>query len=75
MRRILYLITAAVFLLASCDGTWIMYDKGQKDHIFFQDRQQTLIKSFALLSNNEIQVEAPVHIMGMVSDKDRQFKV
>ena len=75
MRRILYLITAAVFLLASCDGTWIMYDTGQKDHIFFQDRQQTLIKSFALLANNEIQVEAPVHIMGMVSDKDRQFKV
>lgn len=75
MKKGIYSLAAAALLLASCDGTWIMYDTAQKDHIYFQDREQTLVKSFALLADDEIEVEAPVYIMGTVSDKDRQFKV
>ncbi len=75
MRKIIYPIIAALPFLASCDGTWIMYDTDQKDHIYFQDRQQVLTKSFALLSGSEIDVEAHVCIMGNVSDRDRSFRL
>lgn len=52
-----------------------MYDTGQKDHIYFQDRIQTIMKSFALLSTDVIDVAANVYVMGNVSDVDRPFKV
>ena len=75
MRRFIYSLTACLPFLASCDGTWVMYDKGQKDHIYFQDRIQTVMKSFALLTTDEIDVAANVYVMGNVSDVDRPFKV
>ena len=75
MKKRIYSLAAAALLFASCDGTWIMYDTAQKDHIYFQDREQTLVKSFALLADDEIKVEAPVYIMGDLSDKDRLFKI
>lgn len=75
MKRLIYPFISVLLLLTSCNGTWIMYDTDQKDHIYFQDRQQVLIKSFALLADDEIGVEAPVYIMGTVSDQDRRFKL
>ena len=75
MKRLIYSLIACLPFLASCDGTWVMYDTGQKDHIYFQDRIQTIMKSFALLSTDEIDVAANVYVMGNVSDVDRPFKV
>lgn len=75
MKRLIYSLVAFLPFLASCDGTWVMYDTGQKDHIYFQDRIQTIMKSFALLSTDEIDVAANVYVMGNVSDVDRPFKV
>lgn len=75
MKNIIYPVIASLLFLTSCNGTWIMYDTDQNDHIYFQDRQQVLIKSFALLADDEIDVEAPVYIMGTVSDQDRPFKL
>ncbi len=66
MKNIIYPVIASLLFLTSCNGTWIMYDTDQNDHIYFQDRQQVLIKSFALLADDEIDVEAPVCIMGTV---------
>lgn len=75
MKRLIYSLIAFLPFLASCDGTWVMYDTGQKDHIYFHDRIQTIMKSFALLSTDEIDVAANVYVMGNVSDVDRPFKV
>ena len=75
MKRLIYSLVAFLPFLASCDGAWVMYDTGQKDHIYFQDRIQTIMKSFALLSTDEIDVAANVYVMGNVSDVDRPFKV
>ena len=75
MKRLIYSLIACLPFLASCDGNWVMYDTGQKDHIYFQDRIQTIMKSFALLSTDEIDVAANVYVMGNVSDVDRPFKV
>lgn len=75
MKRLIYSLVAFLPFLASCDGTLVMYDTGQKDHIYFQDRIQTIMKSFALLSTDEIDVAANVYVMGNVSDVDRPFKV
>lgn len=75
MKKIIYPLVAAMLSLVSCNDTWVMYDMGQKDHLYFQDRKQTIIKSFALLSVDEIDVSAKVYVMGNVSDQDRQFKV
>lgn len=75
MKRLIYSLIAFLPFLASCDGTWVMYHTGQKDHIYFQDRIQTIMKSFALLSTDEIDVAANVYVMGNVSDVDRPFKV
>lgn len=75
MKRLIYSLIAFLPFLASCDGTWVMYDTGQKDHIYLQDRIQTIMKSFALLSTDEIDVAANVYVMGNVSDVDRPFKV
>lgn len=75
MKRLIYSLIAFLPFLASCDGTWVMYDTSQKDHIYFQDRIQTIMKSFALLSTDEIDVAANVYVMGNVSDVDRPFKV
>lgn len=75
MKRLIYSLIAFLPFLASCDGTWVMYVTGQKDHIYFQDRIQTIMKSFALLSTDEIDVAANVYVMGNVSDVDRPFKV
>ena len=75
MKRLIYSLIACLPFLASCDGTWVSYDTGQKDHIYFQDRIQTIMKSFALLSTDEIDVAANVYVMGNVSDVDRPFKV
>ncbi len=75
MKRLIYSLIAFLPFLASCDGTWVMYDTCQKDHIYFQDRIQTIMKSFALLSTDEIDVAANVYVMGNVSDVDRPFKV
>ena len=75
MKRLIYSLIAFLPFLASCDGTWVMYDTGHQDHIYFQDRIQTIMKSFALLSTDEIDVAANVYVMGNVSDVDRPFKV
>ncbi|HBN01203.1 MAG TPA: hypothetical protein DD383_00995 [Rikenellaceae bacterium] len=75
MKKIIYSLMLVLPFLASCEGTWVMYDTAQKDHIYFQDRIQTIMKSFALLSQDEIDVTANVFVMGNVSDVDRPFKV
>ena len=75
MKRLIYTLIVCLPFLASCDGTWVMYDNAQKDHLYFQDRIQTIMKSFALLSQDEIEVSANVYVMGNVSDVDRPFKV
>lgn len=62
-------------LLPACQGTWLMYDTSQKDHLYFQEYKQVHTTSFALIPEDEITVTTPVYLMGVPSDKDRTYSL
>ncbi|MCD8034003.1 MAG: DUF4843 domain-containing protein [Alistipes sp.] len=68
---------AAAFILTivSCKDTWLMYDPSQKDHLYFEITSLTPLVSFSLTTDQEIQYQAKVLMMGMPVDYDRTFTV
>ena len=76
-------------VLSGCNGTWVMYDTDQKDHIYFadgkdehgatiaaeQDVSKTHTASFSLIVEDDIDMTARVRVMGQPSDRDRAFSV
>lgn len=69
------LILAALIAVSSCKGIWLMYDTSQVDHIYFQEPNQTHIRSFALIVDDTIHVSTTVYLMGLPSDVDRTFDI
>lgn len=68
--------TAAAMLAAmSCKGTWLMYDNSQKAVIYFMEKQQIHSSSFALIPEDEIEVQDTIRVMGTPSEHDRTFSV
>ena len=76
MKTIIKLMCiAAAFALVSCQGTWLMYDTGQKDRLYFEVLQTPEIASFALINDESICYKATVKMMGMPVDYDRTFHI
>lgn len=73
--RILTALALTVLCATACNGTWLMYDLDQQDHIYFLDSKQTRISSFALIPEDEILISTTVYLMGMPSDQPRSFSV
>ncbi len=74
-RRIPVLLAVATSLLSSCEGTYLMYDLSQKDHIYFKETLQTHTASFALISDNDILIKDTVFVMGDTSGVDRHYSL
>lgn len=74
MKKILS-ITAIAFMLASCNGTWLMYDTNQVPEIYFEEALQTHSSSFALIPEDTVVVYNSVFVMGMPADHDRTFTI
>lgn len=76
------LVAGIVIFSCACKGTWVMYDPSQKDHLYFYEQAQSedstlLVEnvSFVFETEDEITVEVPVRLMGMPSDKARNFEM
>lgn len=74
MKKIIVFFSA-ILLLASCNGTWLMYDTSQKDRLYFEVPESPRNISFSLISDSEITYTIPVYLMGIPSDSDRNFSV
>lgn len=72
-RSIPFVLAAAATLLCSCEGTYLMYDLSQKDHIYFKEAVQTHTASFALISDDDILIRDTVFVMGDTSALDRHY--
>lgn len=70
--KLLYII-GALAVFTACKDTWLMYDTSQKDHITFRGPSKLNTASFALLSDNDIKINAEVFLMGQPSSIDRKF--
>ena len=57
-------ILAALALLSSCKGTWLMYDTEQTPVVYFMENLQTHSYSFSLIPENDITVSQEVFTMG-----------
>ena len=78
MKKILHILSVSIGVLAlvqSCRGTWVMYDEGQMDHLYFCEGQQVHTASFSLIPENEIVVTTSVFMMGVPSDQDRTYSL
>ena len=77
MNRIYKAITifAALPLLFSCKGTWLMYDTEQTPVVYFMEGIQTHSHSFALIPENDITVSQEVFTMGSPVSYDRAFAI
>lgn len=70
------LMTAALLpALASCKGTWLMYDTDQTPIIYFEEGVQVHTYSFSLIPEDDIQVSQTVFVMGRPVEYDREFKI
>jgi len=65
----------AFLILAGCQGTWVMYDTTQPNHIYFMEAKQTHMVSFSLIPEDELVLSASVFLMGMPADHDRECKI
>ena len=65
----------AVLSLVSCKGTWLMYDTGQKDRLYFEVLPNPEEVSFALILDETIEYKTTVRMMGMPVDYDRTFHI
>lgn len=68
-------IALAALTLASCKETWLMYDLGQKDKLYFMEKNQIHTYSFTFMDTDEIDISTNVNVMGDISENDRTFKV
>lgn len=73
MIKILCLVLSLT--LVSCQGTWLMYDAGQKGRLYFEVLPAPEQVSFALVNDETLEVTAKVRLMGMPKDYDRTFHV
>ena len=69
------LILAVVCLLSGCSGTWLMYDTGQKDRLYFTVTGTTNVISFALSASDTLHTVANISLLGTPKDYDRRFLV
>lgn len=77
-KKIVFQFGAAalmVMMFCGCKDTWLMYDPSQKDHLYFEISSVTPQASFALLTDNEMQFNIHVKMMGMPIDADRAFTI
>lgn len=72
--RLLQRLLPATLLVTGCQGTWVMYDTDQMDHIYFSEAKQTHIASFALVPEDEISLATTVYLMGQPAPYDRECK-
>ena len=64
----------ALMSLASCKGTWVMYDMDQKSRIFFKDQIRDHTFSFAMVaSDEEVEISTTVYLMGKPMEQDQTF--
>ena len=76
MKTIIKLMCiAAALALVSCKGTWLMYDTGQKDRLYFEVLPTPEEASFALITDETIDYRTTVRMMGMPVDYDRTFHI
>lgn len=61
--------------LGACSGTWLMYDTGQKDHIYFKDNLFTNTFSFSMIPDQEMEMTTLVYLMGRPSERERSYTV
>lgn len=71
----IFSLISFILLLSSCEGTWIMYDTSQKDHLYMENLPSAPVVSFALVADQELTHEVKVKMMGMPVEQDRQFTV
>ena len=72
---IIFSLISFILLLSSCEGTWIMYDTSQKDHLYMENLPSAPVVSFALVADQELTHDVKVKMMGMPVEQDRQFTV
>lgn len=75
-RRLIYFILMlSAFILQGCNASKLMYDISQKDRLYFTMQETPGVASFALISDDEIIYEAPVNMMGMPKNYNRNVKL
>ena len=75
ITRVVFSLISFIMLLSSCEGTWIMYDTTQKDHLYVENLPTASTVSFALVDDLELTHNVKVKMMGMPVNTDRQFTV
>ena len=75
ISSVVFFLISFMMLLSSCEGTWIMYDTTQKDHLYIETQLSAPAVSFALVSDQELTHNVKVKMMGMPVDQDRTFSV
>lgn len=75
ISSVVFFLISFMMLLSSCEGTWIMYDTAQKDHLYIETQLSAPAVSFALVSDQELTHNVKVKMMGMPVDQDRTFSV
>ena len=68
-------VAFAAFAAAGCSDNWQMYDTDQTPVIYFEENLMTHSASFAMIPDDDISVQTTVYVMGMPSDRDRQYSV
>lgn len=67
-------LAAAVCTVSACEGTWIMYDENQKDHLYFEITSAVNL-SFSLTEDQTISHTVPVRMMGMPRGYERTIEL
>ena len=75
ISSVVIFLISFMMLLTSCEGTWIMYDTAQKDHLYMETQLSAPAVSFALVSDQELTHNVKVKMMGMPVNEDRTFSV
>jgi hypothetical protein len=75
ITTVVFSLISFIMLLSSCEGTWIMYDTTQKDHLYMENLPSASTVSFALVEDLELTHNVKVKMMGMPVNADRQFTV
>lgn len=74
MNKFLKLSAIAILGVAfsACNGTWLRYDVNAPDRVYFKVAGSTNVHSFALVSEDEMEVSYPVYILGTPKNEDRE---
>lgn len=73
--HIYIILTLALVSLDACKASKLMYDTSQKDRLYFTMPETPGVASFALISDDYINYETPVNMMGMPKNYDRPVKL